>query len=602
MASLLRPVIIRYTLADGSTRTPDGRRVTKDTPGAVRKKHKATKWYGQYTDADGRERRVPLSANKTAAQQMLNALVRKAELGKVGVRDPFEEHARRPLREHLDDYRRYLEAEGNCREYVEKTYARILAILDGCRFTFIGDVAPEKVSEHLYGLRRDPPRPALPIGQEWFTPKELFAALGGQRPPHLARLLRRERLRTDGDGPKRRYPRATVEALQDRVCRGIGAVTSNGYLTAIKGFTRWLWEKERTDRDRLLSLARLNAKIDPRHERRALPEMELQAVLMAATQSAVVFKGLTGPQRMMLYAVAMVTGYRAGELASLVPASFDLDAEPPTATVKASYSKNRRTSVQPLPPDVARALRSFLDGKAANAAVWPGKWHEDAAEMLRIDLQAAGIPYRDEEGRVADFHALRHSYITLLERSGVSPKLAQELARHSDIRLTMNVYTHARLHDLAGAVEGLPSLLPAPPSGERNALPATGTDGGVAPCVAPKSDFRRDGLITIEMPTRREEGEAGESQPRKMKAFEIERNSLRWVEKEATRPGFEPGQREPKSVKEVFHLFLPTSVNVRSTGIFSRFLRFRRLASSGVVHPLSYRIATVKLQGWQPRD
>jgi hypothetical protein len=97
--------------------------------------------------------------------------------------------------------------------------------------------------------------------------------------------------------------------------------------------------------------------------------------------------------------------------------------------------------------------------------------------MLRIDLEAAAISYRDSEGRVCDFHALRHSYITLLERSGVSPKVAQELARHSDIRLTMNVYTHARLHDLAGAVEGLPALLPTGSASTREALQATGTDG-----------------------------------------------------------------------------------------------------------------------------
>src|SRR2546421_12476457 len=93
--------------------------------------------------------------------------------------------------------------------------------------------------------------------------------------------------------------------------------------------------------------------------------------------------------------------------------------------------------------------------------------------MLRIDLGAAGIPFADADGKVCDFHALRHSYITLLERSGVSPKLAQELARHSDIRLTMNVYTHTRLHDLAGAVEGLPALL----GDHREHLKATGTDG-----------------------------------------------------------------------------------------------------------------------------
>jgi hypothetical protein len=93
--------------------------------------------------------------------------------------------------------------------------------------------------------------------------------------------------------------------------------------------------------------------------------------------------------------------------------------------------------------------------------------------MLHGDLAAAGIPYRDVDNRVADFHSLRHSFVTMLSRSGVHPKTAQELARHSTIDLTMNVYTHARLSDLGAAVEGLPSLLP---SAAAN-LAATGTEG-----------------------------------------------------------------------------------------------------------------------------
>jgi integrase len=123
---------------------------------------------------------------------------------------------------------------------------------------------------------------------------------------------------------------------------------------------------------------------------------------------------------------------------------------------------------------VAAALRDYLARKPTNQPVWSGSWADDAAEMLRLDLEAACIPYRDQEGRVADFHALRHSYITLLSRSGVSPKMAQELARHSDIRLTRNVYTHAGLFDLAGAVDSLPALLPG--NRDNEPLAATGTD------------------------------------------------------------------------------------------------------------------------------
>src|SRR5262249_13013427 len=324
-------------------------------------------------------------------------------------------------------------------------------------FSLITELSADKVTEFLHGLRRDAARPALPPGQEWFTPGELNNALRGKRPPHLARVLRREGLAAQGNGKARRYPRTTVEALQDRSCRGIGVSTSTGYLTATKGLSRWLYEQERTDRDRLVSLSRLNAKTDPRHERRALTEIELRAILAAAAKSPDHLEGLNGADRHMLYATAMVTGFRASELASLSPSDFDVSSDRPTVTVNAAYSKNRRQSVQPLPPDVAEALRSYLADRPAGRAVWIGPWNKNAAELLRADLSAAGIPYRDGEGRVADFHALRHSYITLLERSGVSPKLAQVLARHSDIR--MNVYTHTRLHDLVGAVEGLPTLI-----------------------------------------------------------------------------------------------------------------------------------------------
>ena len=67
--------------------------------------------------------------------------------------------------------------------------------------------------------------------------------------------------------------------------------------------------------------------------------------------------------------------------------------------------------------------------------------------------------------------------------------MAQEVARHSDIRLTMNVYTHAGLYDLAGAVENLPPLLP---TAGNEALAATGTRRRARTAPGPKRcDFIR---------------------------------------------------------------------------------------------------------------
>ena len=53
------------------------------------------------------------------------------------------------------------------------------------------------------------------------------------------------------------------------------------------------------------------------------------------------------------------------------------------------------------------------------------------------------------------------------------------LARHSTVQLTLGRYAHADLYDLAGAVDGLPSLLPEGHKPE--ALAATGTLGLQSP-------------------------------------------------------------------------------------------------------------------------
>ena len=80
MAKVFKKSITRYL-------DHAGRQVKKGTPGARKSREKSAKWYGR---VPGDPRDVPLSTNKSAAQIMLNELVRKAELAKAGIHDPFE--------------------------------------------------------------------------------------------------------------------------------------------------------------------------------------------------------------------------------------------------------------------------------------------------------------------------------------------------------------------------------------------------------------------------------------------------------------------------------------------------------------------------------
>src|SRR4029077_8051066 len=117
--------------------------------------------------------------------------------------------------------------------------------------------------------------------------------------------------------------------------------------------------------------------------------------------------------------------------------------------------------------------------RPAGQPVWGGTWASDnkGAEMLRGDLEAAGIPYAVEGPAgpfCAAFPGLRHPSLTLGGRAGIDLRTLQELAGHSTPTLTAR-YSHRRLHDLAGAVEKLPSLLP-DDRPEPEVLRATGTE------------------------------------------------------------------------------------------------------------------------------
>ena len=63
---------------------------------------------------------------------------------------------------------------------------------------------------------------------------------------------------------------------------------------------------------------------------------------------------------------------------------------------------------------------------------------------MRIVSEATGIPFR--------YHMLRHTYATNLVLNGVNVKVASELVRHSDVRTTMNTYTHVGQAEMQKAI------------------------------------------------------------------------------------------------------------------------------------------------------
>jgi site-specific recombinase XerD len=407
--------------------------ILSDPKAGQRVKAKSKKWWGRYRDENGIDRRVPLACDKTAALAMLNEIVRKVELRVAGLEDPFDKHRKRPLTEHLDDFRHFLEAKGNTHKHARQTANRVKKLVTGCGFKLVGDVSASAVVDWL---------------------------------------------------------------KRERSAGRLGIRSSNYYLACVKAFLNWMVKDDRMDRNRLAYLENMNARVDVRRQRRCLSRDELVLLLQAA-RTGKPFRRISGKDREMLYFLALNTGLRCSELASLAPESFSLVGDPPSVTVDASYSKRRRQDIQPLPQACIPTIAGWLKEKPARTRIWPALLANFSAKMLRKDLARAHaawiseaktteekearetsyfLKYRDARGRVFDFHALRHWYISNLALIGLHPKVAQSLARHSTITLTMDFYTHLELFDVAGSVNGLPhtSLSHA---AETSALRATGTDG-----------------------------------------------------------------------------------------------------------------------------
>ncbi len=408
---------------------------------------------------------------------MLAKLSGDAQLAGVGITDPYADHRRRPLAEHVDDFGRYLSGKGDTPRHVREIVARCKAVLAGIDADAFEDLQPSAVVEFLASLRDRPDeRPPLEDGQEWFTKKELVAAVG-VHPGSAARLLARDGLSARGYGKARRYPRSAVEALRERLAPGVGASTTNHYLTAIKGFTRLAGAVEREP------LPGRPAGLPVEDERRG---GRLPGPPPRSRTGRVRRAGAGGPRRPAVPrhdrrrpsrpvpagGAGRLPRFRAGlPVAGVVRLRRPVRdgggrLQQATAEGRAAAALRR-----------GRAAARLRRGPAA-APLWPGSWRDDAAEMLRLDLAAAGIDYIDAEGLVYDFHALRHQFITDLAAAGVHPKDAQVLARHSTITLTMDHYTHVRPANLQAALDKLPPVAPAPKAAKRRKA------CGLGPCLA----------------------------------------------------------------------------------------------------------------------
>lgn len=359
-------------------------------------------WYAEWQGADGRTRRKKVGPRRDLANEFLAKMEeceRRVRLGLDPAPTPNTDRLK-PLGSLLTEYLGVLEARDTRREYRALVKDYLTRTFAGCGWSTWPDITADSLLKFL-GRRRS------------------------------------------GEGVR----------CGKQAGRGNGPATLNSYLRVAKGFCNWL--AERMDvQSPLRKLKPFPEEVDRRRSKRILTDDELKRLIEAAERGKRSGRQiLSGRDRAMVYRVAAYTGLRKGELAELMPRDFRLNAEPPVVAVPAAESKGKREEPIPLPSHLAAMLREYLAHKVPDRRIWPGRWRH--VEWLATDLKNAGVMEFDDRGRRVTFHSLKRRYVVRLIQAGAKIHEVRRLARHRDVKTTLNYYTDTDLADLGKLAEKL---------------------------------------------------------------------------------------------------------------------------------------------------
>ena len=205
---------------------------------------KGSCYYVAWSDINGKRRMKKAFRDKALSEQLGAKLEHEVMLRKRGLIDPevdrLDQSGRTPIAQHLAAYKKVLSNRGTTAKHVVMTCNRLKIVLDGCKIGKLRDITRDAVSDFLHGLRS---RERNPIGPRTF----------------------------------------------------------NHYIQTLDGFCRWLVATNRTSRNPLVGVERLNAEVDVRHRRRSLSQEEMAKLINGARKSKKKIQGYSGELRKALF-------------------------------------------------------------------------------------------------------------------------------------------------------------------------------------------------------------------------------------------------------------------------------------------------------------
>ena len=388
------------------------------------------KWYADVRLSDGRRCRLPLFESKRLSQDFAAKLedlvaahgagrvpdkVTEAWLGQLpqpmiskfvtmGLVDSVRAESNRQIDEHIGDYVDHLYHKGNTERYCKMSKSRVRLVINGCKVRKLADLSAVKIQRFL----------------------------------------------------------------SDTLSAGsISQGTFNAYIRHMKSFLRWIYQQDRVSKD-----------IGKHLHRRTITEVVKKRRILSVEELSYLFdwlvshgrnrRKLSGWERMVLYKLAVMTGLRADEIRNLKVGSIDFKNK--RIQVPPAHTKNRKEADLPLRDDILDDLKKLVKGKLPATLLFDNLTTMTAA-ILKADMREARTQWIADGGNKKndflkvetpdgeiDFHALRHSYGSMLAAAGVHPSVAQKLMRHSTITLTMDLYTHVYRGSDSVAIDSLPTF------------------------------------------------------------------------------------------------------------------------------------------------
>ena len=336
----------------------------------------------QYRDPAGKIKRVKGYKDKSATKQLAAKIELAIARGEQFMVDPHRESKAKPIAGHVADYLADLRAAGRDPMYIYNAERRLKLLNLACDWRSLADVEPNS-------------------------------------------FLRWRELERTSD----RKGRGRTQA-------GLSATTLNQFLDTCRAFMNWSAATGRVAGvpmgNRVVSIVLAGiakAEGEKRRKRRALTDEQVTALLAVA-----------GPARSLIYRVGWTTGLRRQEIDDLKWGDLRLSAIRPYVQLRAETTKARRGDRLELPQSLAEALRAVKPADAKDGArAFPDR--VPSIEQWKADLAAAGIPYKDDMDRQADFHGgTRKTLCNRMHRAGVPLAAAMRRMRHTDARLTMVDY------------------------------------------------------------------------------------------------------------------------------------------------------------------